>query len=67
MFYILTSTPDESRMARYERGELDEVFGLDNARRLVAGVAVFTNGGIHINAEHAALEQAEEILMNGDA
>lgn len=66
-FYIFTSTPDANRMARYERDELDEVFGPDNARKLAAGVAIFTNGGIHVNAEHAALERAEEILFQGDA
>ena len=64
MFYILTTTPDEEHMARYERDELEEIFGKDNAAQLAGGVSVFANGGIHVNAFCAAAREANDFLMN---
>ena len=64
MFYILTTTPDQEHMARYEREELDEIFGEYNATQLASGVSVFANGGIHVNAFCAAAREASDILMN---
>ena len=64
MFYILTTTPDEERMARYEAAELEEIFGKYNATKLAGGVSVFANGGIHVNAFYAAAREANDILMN---
>lgn len=66
MFYIFTSTPEGDHMALYERAELDEIFGEYNATQLEAGISVFANGGIHINAAHAAMREAGDILMNGE-
>lgn len=67
MFFIFTSTPDGDHMARYERDELAEIFGEYNATQLVNGISVFANGGIHVNAAHAAMREANDILINGAA
>jgi hypothetical protein len=67
MFYIFSTYPDQGdHMNRYERAELDEMFGDANATALENGVFVFANGGIHVNARHAAAREAQAVLM-GDS
>lgn len=68
MFYILSTHPKHADMMNcYERIELDEVFGEYNASQIENGIAVFANGGIHVNAFHAAKREADDFLMNGGA
>lgn len=67
MFYIFSTYPDQAdTMSRYERDELDDIFGEYNASQLENGISVFANGGIHINAAAAAAREAQAIL-SGEA
>ena len=65
MFYIYSNFPEGDHMNVYEWSEMVEIFGHRHASDLRDGISIFANGGIHVNAAHAALMQAEYMLVNG--
>lgn len=67
IFYIYSTHPEfGDEMNRYEWDEMVSTFGQDGAESLRDGVSFFANGGLHVNAAHAAMREAADMLENGE-
>ncbi len=63
MFYIYSSYATGDHMNQYTWEDMVEIFNEDGAEKLRDGVSIEANLGFHVNAAHAAMREANDMLM----